>query len=183
MPTHKRVTVEGGKHIDIFDGYFPMSYRLLAYEFCYNSFYRIGWADTIGTESDDRDYHLYSLFSEKEFADLRFMEQIEQHQEIMEVLGGLPIKKVVVNLSTPSSIYRVHTHDEQKVMLYYINLRWEPTWYGETLFYSEDLSEVQFAHPYVPGRLLIFDASIPHTLRPQSHIATVFRFTLSVFLG
>lgn len=122
MPTHKRVTVAGGKHIDIFDDYFPLVYRLFVSDFVFSSLYRIGWGDALGTERDHRDFHLHSIYTEEEFANLRFMEYVEKHEEMKAAFAGLPVDKVIVNLSTPSSIYRIHTHPEQRVALYYANI-------------------------------------------------------------
>lgn len=51
------------------------------------------------------------------------------------------------------------------------------------LFYnSKDLSKIEFASVYKPGRIILFDGHIPHTIRPQSIKGPKFRFTLSVFL-
>jgi hypothetical protein len=61
-----------------------------------------------------------------------------------------------------------------------VNVGWRPEWHGETLFYSEDLSEIELALPYTPGRVVVFDATIPHSYRPQSTIADHYRFTLAM---
>ena len=67
--------------------------------------------------------------------------------------------------------------------LYYVNLNWEDGFYGETFFYnSKDLSKIEFASVYKPGRIILFDGHIPHAIRPQSIKGPKFRFTLSVFL-
>jgi Rps23 Pro-64 3,4-dihydroxylase Tpa1-like proline 4-hydroxylase len=79
-------------------------------------------------------------------------------------------------------VYYAHTHGEDKVLLYYINMEWKEGWHGETQFYSDDLKEVKYTSPYTPGRLILFDGKIPHTMRPQSIIAPKFRFSLSMFL-
>ena len=75
----------------------------------------------------------------------------------------------------------IHSHPEKLAILYYVNLDWEDGWHGETLFYNESGKEIVFASPYTPGRVIVFDASIPHTIRPQSVIGPKFRFTLSIF--
>jgi hypothetical protein len=66
------------------------------------------------------------------------------------------------------------------VLLYYVNLEWREGWHGETLFFQENLKDVAFTSVYTPGRLIAFDAKIPHTIRPQSHIAAQYRFTLAM---
>ena len=37
------------------------------------------------------------------------------------------------------------------------------------------------AYDYVPGRLLMFDGTEPHSIRPQSFSGPQYRFTVSVF--
>jgi hypothetical protein len=64
--------------------------------------------------------------------------------------------------------------------LYYANLEWEQHWHGETLFYSEDLNEIDLAIRYTPGRIVVFDATIPHSIRPQSNVANNYRFTYAM---
>ena len=93
------------------------------------------------------------------------------------------IGKTVINLSTPSDVNYVHTHPEDKILLYYVNAEWREGWHGETQFYSEDLKQIQFSSPYTPGRLILFNANIPHTIRPQSIIGPQFRFTLAMGLS
>ena len=67
------------------------------------------------------------------------------------------------------------------VILIYLNQDWKLEWYGETLFYSEDLSEIIFAGLYTPGRIICFDGEVPHSIRPNSRLAPKFRYTMSLF--
>ena len=90
------------------------------------------------------------------------------------------LSKTILNLSVPSDVHYTHTHQEKKILLYYLNLEWRDGWHGETHFYSEDLTSIQYSSPYTPGRLIVFDANIPHTIRPQSIIAPNHRFTLAL---
>ena len=60
-------------------------------------------------------------------------------------------------------------------------MEWKQEWWGETQFLSEDLKEIIFTNPYVPGRAVWFDGAIPHTIKTQSAIAPKYRFSLSLF--
>jgi hypothetical protein len=93
---------------------------------------------------------------------------------------GYTLKKCVLNLSTPADVNFVHAHPEDKILLYYVNLDWRDGWHGETLFFDETGKRIMFASTYTPNRLIAFDAKIPHTIRPQSHIASFYRFTLAL---
>jgi Rps23 Pro-64 3,4-dihydroxylase Tpa1-like proline 4-hydroxylase len=100
---------------------------------------------------------------------------------VYDLVGPLRLAKANVNLSTPADTHWAHDHRNQIVLLYYVNKHWKHEWAGETLFYNDDLSEVECASIYKPGRIVVFDGEIPHTIRPQSINAPVYRFTLSLF--
>ena len=51
-----------------------------------------------------------------------------------------------------------------------------------TLFYDNSLINVESAVSFVPGRIVIFDGTIPHTIRPQSTYGPDYRFTISCFI-
>jgi SM-20-related protein len=99
---------------------------------------------------------------------------------VAQEFDGHKLEKCVINLSTASDVNFVHSHPEDKVLLYYLNLEWRDGWHGETLFYDETGKEVVFANAYTPNRLVAFDAKIPHTIRPQSHLAPQYRLTLAL---
>ena len=45
----------------------------------------------------------------------------------------------------------------------------------------DNINNIAYTTPYIPGRFILFDGSIPHTIRPQSSKAPKFRFTISIF--
>jgi hypothetical protein len=91
--------------------------------------------------------------------------------------------KVVTNLTTAGDVHYSHSHPGQIVFLYYVNLEWKDGYAGETLFYNNDISEVIGTSNFTPGRCVIFDGDIPHTIRAQSSIAPEHRFTISVMFN
>jgi len=60
-----------------------------------------------------------------------------------------------------------------------VNVDWREEWAGETIFYDES-NEIIFCSPYKPGRMIVFDGTIPHTIRPQSIISPNYRFSLTI---
>jgi hypothetical protein len=50
------------------------------------------------------------------------------------------------------------------------------------LFFSESMKDIVFASPYTPGRIIAFNAKIPHAIRPQSTLASHYRFTFALVL-
>jgi len=163
--------------IKIFDDVLNFKFRLHAAQFVYNSQYRIGWDD----DNQHRGHsYLHSVYSEEDMVNLGLDAELKRAGIFNEV-SGLTRSKTVVNLSTPADSNFIHVHPGQRVILYYANTDWQINgWHGETLFYNDDLS-IRQALPYVPGRIIVFDGEIPHTIRPQSHIAPHYRFTLSMF--
>jgi len=181
MGSHTKYMLENGKELDVFDGIFPLSFRHIAYTFAKDSYFKIGWSDSDVPERKSHDYFLHSTYSETDLENLGYIKEL-QNSYVWDFISNYKIEKAVVNLSTPSDVNFTHVHPEDKVLLYYVNVDWQQGWHGETQFYSEDLTKVQFTSPYTPGRLILFDASIPHTIRPQSIIAPQFRFTLALCL-
>ena len=90
--------------------------------------------------------------------------------------------KTTVTLTHASDHYYTHAHgDNDNVFLYYANLEWRDEWHGETLFYDHNRVSTR-AYQFTPGRILEFDGSLPHAIRPQSHIGPQYRFTISTFI-
>ena len=52
---------------------------------------------------------------------------------------------------------------------------------GAILFYDDYSDEIIQSSKYKPGRIVLFDGKTPHSIRPSSHIAPQYRFTL--FIG
>lgn len=76
----------------------------------------------------------------------------------------------------------IHTDTEatgHKTVLYYCNGHWQPSWHGETLFYTPDRSEIIRAIVPKPGRIVIFDSNIPHAGRDPARVCPVMRVTVA----
>jgi hypothetical protein len=174
----KQMLVDQGKRIAIYDDVFDFKFRQKVYEFCNNSKFTIGWADSVIIENQKHRY-LHSIWSEEDLERLGIIEKIKK-SPVGQELENYQLEKCILNLSTPSDCNFQHTHAQNKIILYYVNLDWKDGWHGETLFYDESLKNIVFASPYIPGRITVFDGSIPHTIRPQSSDASNYRFTLAL---
>ncbi|HXY98036.1 MAG TPA: 2OG-Fe(II) oxygenase [Steroidobacteraceae bacterium] len=62
--------------------------------------------------------------------------------------------------------------------LWFITPEWNPEWGGETLFFDSSM-DAQVAVSPRPGRLVLFDGSLPHVGRPPNRICYVSRYTLA----
>jgi len=175
---YKKLVTSNGKEIHIYDDMIPLQLRLAIWEFINNSLFKLGWQDG-HTETSNKYKYLHSSFSENDNDNAGLLPFVKT-TEINKHIENLALTKSVVNLSTPSDTYFGHTHPEKLVMLYYANMEWEHYWHGETVFFNDDLKEIEHSLIYTPGRIILFDASIPHALRPQSSSAHQFRFTYAM---
>ncbi len=89
-----------------------------------------------------------------------------------------------VNLGLVNDSHEIHVDAPrkgmEKTMLIYPNIEWGLNHGGETVFYEEDRQEIVYINPYVPGRVCIFDGSIPHCAKPQALVGPKYRFTIAV---
>lgn len=178
MTSQKTHTLSNGKCVHVYDGFIPADVRSQAFLFISNSLYKIGWSDGVD-ELAARHRYLYSTYSNEDNTNALILPKIKA-TPVFDHVRDLKLEKAIVNLSTPSDTYFAHCHVEKKVVLYYANLYWHSYWHGETLFYSDDLSEIELAIRYTPGRIIVFDGTTPHAIRPQSSLADNFRFTYAM---
>lgn len=174
-------TLELNKKIRVYDDLFSATQRNHFYQFADNSYFKLGWADGAIAENQIHRF-LHSKYSPKDVENLGIINAIK-NTEASHELDGYNIVKCILNLSTAADANFVHVHPEDKILLYYVNLEWRDGWHGETLFFTENHKNIAFASPYTPGRLISFEANIPHTIRPQSHLASFYRFTLAIILN
>jgi hypothetical protein len=178
---YNEITTESNKKIKIYDNLFDLKFRQIIYDYIDTSMFRIGWSD--GPIIENRKHRfLHAAYLNEEIENIGFYKKIK-NTPIEKDIEGLEFAHAVANLSTPSDSNFVHTHPEKIGILYYANLEWLDGWHGETIFYDETGKDIIFASAYTPGRIIVFDGSIPHAIRPQSSIATKFRFTLSLFFN
>tara|TARA_B100001769_G_scaffold82086_1_gene62305 strand:- start:200 stop:757 length:558 start_codon:yes stop_codon:yes gene_type:complete len=89
-----------------------------------------------------------------------------------------------VNLGLVNDSHEIHVDAPrkgmEKTMLIYPNIEWGLNHGGETVFYEEDRQEIVYINPYVPGRICLFDGSIPHCAKPQALVGPKYRFTIAV---
>ena len=167
-------------NLSIFDDKVPYQIREKMWDFCINSLYKLGWEDT--DEPEKYDLNIHSHWTSDELQSTDILPYVEKCINQTEWFENKNLSKVVCNLIRPDDVHYIHIHQKQQVCLYYVNLDWRDGWHGETLFYNtNNLKEIAYTSSYIPGRIILFDGSIPHAIRPQSVKAPKFRFTLSLF--
>ena len=167
-------------HLSVFDNIVPYNIRNDVWEYSIKSNYKLGWVDT--DQPDKYDLNAYSHWSIEEFKLTKLLPHIQKCIDDTTWFTNKNLSKVICNLVRSNDVHYLHIHDKQQVCLYYVNLDWRDGWHGETLFYNPDnLSEIVYTSLYMSGRIILFDGSIPHAIRPQSVKAPKFRITLSLF--
>lgn len=181
------MTIHKEDAIEVYDDLIPYSYRTSFYDFACKSKFMIGWADS--AEYEKLAYPcLHSSFSEKDLHNMKILPFIHEALAKSQYKSFLKarITNIKLNLSKPGDIHYSHTHSpfgklDLCVALCYLNIEWKPEWGGETLFWNDLQTKITFTSPYVPGRIILFNGRIPHSIRPQTHLGPSFRFTFSVF--
>jgi len=164
--------------IEIYDNILPEHVRSDIYLLAITANYQIGWDDT--SVFEHRQYPcLHHSLTKNEWAQLNLINEIQNH-EIRNKLNKLSFVSATINLAVPSSVQFPHSHSEKLVLLYYINMEWKNEYYGETLFYDDYSNEIIQSCKFTPGRIVLFDGKTPHAIRPASHIAPQYRFTLFI---
>jgi hypothetical protein len=178
MVKYTKHTLSSGKEIHVYDSLLPLGLRDKVFSFVSNSKFVIGWGDG-AQERALKHKFLHSQFNDEDNENCGLLPFLKT-TAVNDFIKDLTVKKSMINLSVPSDTNFAHAHPEKIVVLYYVNMDWEQHWHGETLFYTEDLSDIEIALKYTPGRVIVFDATIPHSIRPQSTSADNYRFTYAL---
>jgi len=99
--------------------------------------------------------------------------------------GSCSIERMYVNAYNFGDCPTVHMDnagDGHFTVLYYANYEWSHNWSGETVFYNETKDEIIRAVYPKPGRIVVFDARIPHVAREPNRICPVVRYTIAIKL-
>lgn len=173
------------KNIKIYDEVFSFGEMQSIYGYAFNSLYKpsrralnypgvdVKYAPTLKCSLSLSDMLKFSFFQSKWIRSL-FKE------------NNLRVSSAYINLCTASDTYTFHTDCEQHeipTILAYLNMQWEPSWEGETHFSDEQGRDVLFSAGFVPGRVILFNSSIPHKSSQPGPMADNYRYVLAVKLA
>ena len=169
-------------HLNVFDNKIPHVVRYDIWKYCINSTYKLGWQDS--EDVGKYELNLHSSWTQKELEESKIFPYVEDCIKNTDWFTNRNINKIIVNLVRSDDVHFIHGHNDCQVVLYYVNLDWQDGWYGETIFYDKNnINDIKFTSSYVPGRIILFDGTTPHAIRPQSSMAPKFRFSVSVFFN
>jgi hypothetical protein len=174
-----------GKTIEIYDNVFSFGELQAIYKYALNSLYRPNRRalDYPGVDSKYTPT-LKSTLSLPEILSFEFFRSAWVRNFLKE--RNYRISSAYINLCTASDTYSFHTDNGAyglPSMLGYLNMSWDPCWEGETHFSDEQGKDTLVSAGFVPGRIIVFDSSIPHKSSQPGPMADNYRYVLAVKLA
>jgi hypothetical protein len=125
--------------------------------------------------------------SEIDEKELLLQTLLTKYSEVMPMFfdGKYAINRSYVNYATHGTVDLIHEDcayyiKDNFTILQFGNFYWTSNWHGETVFYDSNMSEILFSCSLKPGRIIVFDSSIPHSARQPSKIAEYPRYTIAM---
>jgi hypothetical protein len=163
--------------IEVIDNSFSLAHRFDINEAVKKSVFRIGWADN----TDNAEHNIFSQWSPDDLNRIKFFKDFAGDHPLADKMNPDKFLRCIVNNETTSNVHWTHTHINENVLLYYVNMEWKDEWGGETLFFDRSNRDIVFGSRFTPGRMIWFDGEHPHTIKQPSRVAPKFRFTISIF--
>lgn len=175
----KRFNLDG-KFIDVFDGALSFAEVTDAHTYAEGSLYRpkrAGGEFYIGRYQTT----LRSSLSVTDICNFNFF----KNEFVLEYMrtNGFRVRDAYINLCTASDVYRYHvdTYDEKdgcRTLLCYLNHEWMPEWEGETHFSDQEAKDILVSCAFIPGRIIVFDSTIPHKSSQPGPTTPAYRYVL-----
>lgn len=171
-----------GKPIHIFDNLFTYNEREKFYSWCSGQRFTNMGQDT-GRLEHKGDFNLFSQLFEEDVRNSGFWE-MENTKYLLPLIEGYEQAQARVNLSTLHDKNRFHCDtygsDDVRTILYYPNMEWHSEWGGYTLFTNQEGNKLEYCSFYIPGRVVIFDGTIPHCISAPSIGAPAYRLSFVI---
>ena len=179
-------TTSDGRKIHVFDNILDYKAQYFFYRYITNLSYKCNNVDLAVNSRENGLNKFRSDITPEQELDIKFFDTIKS-ETCLELIKNYKIHSMYVNLGIPTDCHQIHTdiigslagRDECLSLLYYVNCDWNINWGGETLFYNNELSSIEYTSFFKPGRIIIFDGAIPHSARPQSFSSNQYRYTLA----
>lgn len=171
------------RSIHIFDNLFTAADRERLYNFCSTRNFTTDGSDTPRLEYKG-DFNLYcNLLAGNQLQESNFL-KLGNVKYITDLLDGYEIIQARVNLSTLHDKNRFHCDaagsNDVRTILYYPNMSWNIDWGGYTMFTNQTITKMEYCSFYIPGRVILFDGTIPHCIASPSIAAPTYRFSFVI---
>ena len=186
------LTTKAGKKIYIYDDVFDFSTQDKLAHYIWSSYYKPVGVDRGFDGNTSNHLTMMSIFSEEEHKNSHFFDYLPEEIQKEHNIGLHTLSHGFANMVTPSDRFHVHSDntvpdpktflpegelDHDISLLYYPSIDWHIEYGGDTLFLDETGLNVEFFSQYTSGRIIIFDCTIPHLMRPSTTLAPNFRFS------
>jgi hypothetical protein len=174
----REIRTASNKVIKIYDELFDYHHRVAIMEKIANLYFKFSSSYDRELETQTSSWSCHSNLNPQD-VDMFFIFHSKELQKEFE--GYEPIR-MWVNAATKDNDFGYHPDDltpEYKSLLYYANISWDINWDGQTIWRSENLKDIEFISDYVPGRVVVFDSTIPHKPIISNKQAPTFRFTVN----
>ena len=170
------------KILDIHDNLFSFHERTQFYNFLRQSFYKTTGGDIYMANNNSEQ--LFSPFIETDVREMGFLDT-DGYKNLCDKynLTSMKVVQYRVNLSTVCDKNYIHIDNKGLTLLYFSNLNWEVSWGGHTLFMDDHLTEAKYTCLNKPGRVAVFDGSIPHMIMTPSFVCPEFRYSFVIQYG
>ena len=163
-----------GKIIQVWDDVFPLDVRHHILKKIMQAGFKLNLtSDPILTDQASA-LHLTCPVNLPDLMNMKF--------DISKFIGNKKFMNSWINLNSAHERTRYHVDVAEQncvSVLYYANLKWDINWDGGTIWRSDDLKDIEFISDYVPGRLVMFESTIPHKAIQPTYEAAPYRITLN----
>jgi len=179
-----KIEVDEGRDIIIMDEAFKFGEHHALYDICMSLKYSCTSYSNFDIQDITDKRMRADLTQDDNLCNIIFNDyRIKQFQQFIKP-DEYSYSHAYVNLGLVNDSHEIHvdgtTPGQVMTMLIYPNTEWELNHGGETVFYKEDRKEMVYLNPYKPGRICLFEGSIPHCAKPQALIGPKYRFTIAV---
>jgi hypothetical protein len=175
----RETITSAGKRIHVYDDLVTFEERTTFLNFFRQSYYKIDGGDNLTQYV--AGYQIYSAYSLDDLDHMKFTKT--NAYELLNEKYGLQdrnIKQVRVNHVTYGERNSVHQDNVPITLMYYANLEWDVSWGGHTFFLNEPVDEIYHTVTYKPGRIVVFDGTIPHMIMSTNTLAEAPRLSFVI---
>jgi Rps23 Pro-64 3,4-dihydroxylase Tpa1-like proline 4-hydroxylase len=175
---------ENNKDIFIFDDVFPSHIVQKMYYFIMKSYFKIDGKDGEVLEQQDKySVGISSNYTKDDLINFGLIENLSNDIKEKFKIGYETIDRCIVNVITPFNSFHIHDDAGQNTvwsLIYYANLKWDIEYGADTVFLKDNRKDMIQTVQCKPNRIVLFDTTIPHLIRPSTIVAPHYRFSINL---
>ena len=178
--------IVNNKPLYIYDDVFETHLLSQFYEFVLESCFKLSCRDTYYPEYKDPS-NFSSNYSSKDIENMGFIQNLPEEIKNQFNLKLENVDRCMINAVTNSTSYHPHTDKSRSgywTLLFYPHVKWNLEWGADTILLDNKRENIEYTIQCKPNRIAIFDATIPHMVRPPTVASlTPYRFSLNMVFG